>query len=477
MNIKKIIILLIFIICLFSCYQPLDAYFYKDQETQAEPVFCEHHEMIKPTPRPGKYKKPKNIILMISDGCGYNHINAASLYQHGKIGSQVYEQFPIKIGMTTFSQGGSYDSGKAWSDFNYVKSGATDSAAAATAMSTGVKTYTGAIGIDPALQSLKHIIEWAEEAGKMTGVVTSVSWSHATPAGFVAHSESRYNFEEIAKQMVYSSAVDVIMGCGHPFFDDNGNHLSTPQTYDYVGGRETWEDLIAGTAGSDANNDGTIDYWTLIQAKKDFRNLSYGDTPQRVIGVPHVFQTLQQKRSGDVYADPFIEPFIRTIPSLKEMTEAALNILDEDNDGFFLMVEGGAVDWASHSNQSGRMIEEQIDFNKAVKMVVRWVYRESNWNETLLIVTGDHETGYLVGPDSGINNEGESIWNNLVNYGPGTLPGMEWHSLSHTNSLIPFFAKGRCANSFKKEARQNMDSVKGNYIDNTDIAKILTGLY
>jgi alkaline phosphatase len=153
------------------------------------------------------------------------------------------------------------------------------------------------------------------------------------------------------------------------------------------------------------------------------------------------------------------------------MTNAALNVLDEDPDGFFLMVEGGAVDWASHNNQSGRMIEEQADFNKAVETVINWIKKNSNWGETLLIVTADHETGYLTGPDSGDTPTGP-VWNDLVNNGRKVLPGFEWHSGSHTNSLVPFYAKGRGARLFKK-ATAGDDPVRGTYVDNTSVANVI----
>jgi alkaline phosphatase len=86
------------------------------------------------------------------------------------------------------------------------------------------------------------------------------------------------------------------------------------------------------------------------------------------------------------------------------MTSAAINVLDNNPDGFFLMIEGGAADWASHANQSGRVIEEQIAFEKAIETVIEWVNKNSTWDDTLLIVTSDHETGYITGPDSGKTN-------------------------------------------------------------------------
>ena len=112
------------------------------------------------------------------------------------------------------------------------------------------------------------------------------------------------------------------------------------------------------------------------------------------------------------------------------------------------------------------MIEEQIDFERAVEAAVLWVERNSNWGETLLIVTGDHETGYLTGPGS------DPTWEPIVNNGAGNLPGMEWHSASHTNSLIAVFAKGDAARWIRRYADED-DPVRGPYVDNTEVAEVI----
>jgi alkaline phosphatase len=422
-------------------------------------------------------KKPiaKNIILLIADGSSFNHQQAASYYEYGQERGQDYTVFPVRFAMTTYMEyrsnqdpcyGWEYDPALAWSGFDYVRSCYSDSAAAATAMSTGFKTYGGAIGVGLNDQPLVHAIERAEQQGKATGVITTVQWSHATPSGFVAHNVSRNNYQQLAEEMIYDSAVDVIMGCGHPWYDANGQFLSLPNTFKYVGGEATWDDLVAGTAGGDADGDGADDPWVLIQERAEFQALMSGPTPTRVLGVAQVYQTLQQQRGGDAFANPYVAPFINTVPSLEEMTKAALNILDDDPDGLFLVVEGGAVDWASHANQSGRMIEEQAYFDAAVEAVVDWVELNSNWGETLLIVTGDHETGYLNGPVS------DPSWETIVNNGVGILPGMVWNSTNHTNSLIPLFAKGDAARGFRAYADQT-DPVRGAFLDNTEVAEVV----
>jgi hypothetical protein len=165
------------------------------------------------------------------------------------------------------------------------------------------------------------------------------------------------------------------------------------------------------------------------------------------------------------------------------MTKAALNVLDDNPDGFVFVVEGGAVDWAGHGRTLGRLIEEQIDFDNAVQAVVDWIKNNSNWGETLLIVTGDHETGFLWGPD--VDPENESTWfSPVVDNGPGAMPGGffysapgdDWqdpsYSAGHTNQVIPFYVHGNGQGRLLRRA-QGEDPVHGDYLDNTDVAEAI----
>lgn len=410
-------------------------------------------------------KEVKNVILMIADGWSYNQIDATNYFKNGKLGSQVYENFPTKVGMSTYSvSAGGYDSETAWNNANYIKNKPTDSAAAGTAMSTGHKTYDAGIGVDANGKSVRNISEDFEAQGKSTGVITSVEFSHATPAAFVAHNTSRNNYEAIANEMLKDSATDVIMSAGHPDFNDNGD-LRTNMNYKYVGGVDTWNGVKNGILPvADANGDGTPDQWNLIETKEAFQALQDGETPDRVLGIAQAATTLQQNRSGDKKAGTFEVPFNDNVPTLAEMTNGALNVLDNNEKGFFLMIEGGAIDWAGHANQSGRNIEEMSDFNTAVEAVNQWVQENSNWGETLLIVTGDHETGYL--------SSSKGALTPIQKTAAGMMPKMVWNSGDHTNQLVPLFAKGDSANLFKKAADE-LDSVRGRYIDNIEIAHII----
>lgn len=434
--------------------------------------------------------KPKNIIVFISDGMGYEHLRASNYFTYGQDNAQVFQQddwvkfamatYPsviaIEEGDTVFSTG--YNPRLAATNHDYVKSDYTDSGAGATSLSTGKKSYNGSIGIGVKGDTLIHMSQAAKALGKATGVVSSVPLSHATPAGFAAHNEHRNNYAEIAQYLFFHTATDVIMAPGNPDFDENGQPAEgNPR---YVGGQEVWDLLKANdnrtvfgtTQGTfrvqDATGDGQPDPWTLIQTREEFQQMATGNAPRRVLGVPQVYSTLQQGRAAaEGHSMPFQTPFSENVATLEEMTKAAINVLSQNNNGFFVMVEGGAVDWASHDNDSARMLEEQTDFNNAVNAAVKWVEENSNWDETLIIVTADHECGYLTGP-----GDPDPIYKPVTNNGQGNLPGMEWHFDSHTNVLVPFYAKGPGAELFSLMARQT-DPVRGPFIENTDMASLV----
>ncbi|MFW5708343.1 MAG: alkaline phosphatase [Bacteroidota bacterium] len=434
--------------------------------------------------------KPKNIIVFVSDGMGFNHLEATNFYTYGEEKAQVFQEndwvnfamatYPSVIsfsnGDTIFSTG--YNPRQASQDAGYLTKDYTDSGAAGTALSTGKKTYNGAIGIGVKGDTLMHMSYAAKALGKSTGVVSSVPLSHATPASFVAHNHQRNNYAEIARFMFFHSNIDVIMATGNPDFNDDGQMQENDPRY--VGGREVWEMLKANDNRTvfetsdgtfrvqDANGNGQPDPWTLVQTREEFRNLASGTTPTRVLGVPQVYSTLQQgRKKAEDHTLPFQTPFNENVATLEEMSKAALNVLSQNPEGFFVMIEGGAVDWASHNNDSARMIEEQTDFNNAVNAAVEWVENNSSWDETLIIVTSDHECGYLTGP-----GEADPIFGKVTNNGKGELPDMAWHFGSHTNVLVPFYAKGPGAEHFKLMARET-DPVYGPFIQNTDMATLV----
>ncbi|MAT38143.1 MAG: alkaline phosphatase [Ectothiorhodospiraceae bacterium] len=440
-------------------------------------------------PLPGA---PKNIIIMIGDGMGYNQVQSANLYHHGTFNAQQYEQFPVSLFVSTYPArfgtsddpaewSSEYNAAQAWTDFDYVKSGYTDSAPAATSMATGKKTYSRAIGMDLDFQPIETLCEFAKSLGKSAGVVSSVQLSHATPAGFAAHSKHRNRYEEIARAMFIESELDVIMGCGNPDYDNSGQPVEDDKEYKYVGGEETWLAVTSGkttfpvatdggmTMLQDSDGEGTPDAWHFIDAKQEFEQLRTGDTPARVLGIPRVHKTLQQSRGeGEGREDAYAVPLNEGVPALAAMVEGALNVLDNDADGLFLMIEGGAIDWAGHANQPGRLIEEQQAFNDAVDAVIDWIERNGGWEENLLIITADHETGYLTGPKERDNSP---VSNPLVSTGKESMPEMRFNSDGHTNQLVPLYAKGAGSGYFNMFADEH-DPVHGYYVNNTEIAQV-----
>ncbi|MEN6407729.1 MAG: alkaline phosphatase, partial [Thermoguttaceae bacterium] len=267
----------------------------------------------------------KNVILMITDGGGYNQWLAASMYQ-GRVGRQLYDQpgwvrwsactYPLNL---FFRPTGNdrqlpflvYDPAKAWdatpsddpsgmfAGYVYLTTTYTDSAAAATALASGQKTYNHAINWSNEGKPLRGqtIAEIAKSQGKSVGVVTSVPWSHATPAGLGgAHNISRDHYAEIAREMLGAAWLDVMMGAGNPDFDDNGKPLSATQRHDYkyVGGQDAWTALKSGKLA-----------WKLIEKKSDFESLTSGTTPAKLVGAAQVGSTLQEKRGGAMTHVPY----------------------------------------------------------------------------------------------------------------------------------------------------------------------------
>ena len=413
---------------------------------------------------------PKNVIYMIGDGMGYNHIASTNLYESGQSkylvegafdgeakeldgeSVQAFEDFE-RLSMTTFPEGGSYDPAKAWTDHDYVKKNkVTDSAAAGTAMATGQKVDNGVLGKSPYGHSLKNISEQAISHGKSAGVVSSVPFSHATPAAFAAHNKNRNNYTEIAEEMV-GSDLNVIMGAGHPEFDDNAQKVGAPN-YKYIS-EDSFKSLRDGSAG-----------WEFAENTADFEKWAEGnvEADKKYFGLAPVATTLQQNRSGDAKAkEPGTDPK-NDIVDLPTMTNGALNALGQDEDGFSLMIEGGAIDWSGHANQTGRDIEEVQDFNAAVDAAIDWVEKNSSWEETLLIVTADHETGFLSGKDE------TDAWKPQTGT-KGTAPTHEWYSTNHTNQVVPFFFMGAGSEDIQAKV-SGTDPVRGEYIDNTTVAKL-----
>ncbi|MFA6507708.1 MAG: alkaline phosphatase, partial [Treponemataceae bacterium] len=291
--------------------------------------------------------KAKYVFLFIGDGMSMSQISAAEVYANALASKDVaikklaFSQFPV-AGLTT-----TYDAGSI----------ITDSASAGTAIATGHKTLSGVINMDPSKKTaFKTIAEYAKEAGMKVGIVTSVSIEHATPAVFYAKTPSRGNMYDIAVQLTKSN-FDYFGGGG--FTQPTGKNKDQPNVID-----------MAKAAG-----------YRYVNSKADFDALKSG-----VGKVLAVNATLQ-----DSNAMPYDIDRKNDDLSLADYTKKGMELLSDDPDGFFMMVEGGKIDWACHANDAAAAIRDTLAFDAAIAEAVK--FAEKHPEDTLIVVTGDHETG------------------------------------------------------------------------------------
>jgi len=304
----------------------------------------------------------KNIIFMIGDGMGFQQVRAAAMYNGGPL---CFESFPYTAQQTTFS---------------LPANSLTDSAAAATALATGVKVNNSVISlrIPGDAARLETILEYAKKRGRRTGLVTTVTMTHATPAGFGAHATNRSETARIASEYLNSSRPNVLLGGGGA-----GMNPVSAVAAGYT--------VVTNLAGMQAINPDAV----------EFLSGQFG--------------------SAEL---PYETEWSGSLPHLSQMTASALDLLDNDPDGFFLMVEGGLIDYAGHANNIQRLIGETLEFGRAVAVVTNWA---TGRTDTLVLVTADHETGGLFA---------------LTNNGAGIIPSVVWTSGTHTVSNVPVYAWG-----------------------------------
>ncbi|MFA5449956.1 MAG: alkaline phosphatase [Clostridia bacterium] len=322
--------------------------------------------------RPEVNARAHNIILLIGDGMGKDHIKAAEAF-----GTTAFERFDYFGNMETRS-------------FNLFP---TDSAAAATALATGQKTYNGRISYYNG-KNLTHFGEVAKSLDKKVGIITTKSVTDATPAAFSSHNKSRSNQDDIALQQIRKSDLDVLFGLGQEYFDPYAGEINTSERGYYN------------------------DYQSLMAGEKERAFAIFGED------IPH---------SGAF--------------TLSSLTSKALMMLEND-DGFFLMVEGAKIDTYSHERDMDKMLEEFWSFNDAVRVALD--YASMPGSNTTVIVTADHETGKLTLP--------KDIEASQIN-------DSYFRSSGHSARDVSYYIKGAGANEIPST------------IDNTDIFFILCQLF
>jgi len=355
----------------------------------------------------------KNVILLIGDGMGSAHRTAARLYAVGRGGELAMDNLP-EAGMA-----------RTWSTESVV----TDSAAAGTALATGVKTFNKAIAVDPDKKPVPTILEKAQDAGKSVGLVTNVWLSHATPASFAAHNPERDDYLGITLDM-FNHNVDVLLGGGEDYFLPVG----TPGCYPDDGDRTDKRNLIEEAVASGYRH---------VCNETDFQAVD-AKTTDKLLG------TFADYNMSRPYA-----------PSLAAMTEKAIAILSNNSEGFFLMVEGGQIDQAAHGNDALNTLGDVTTFDKAVEVALAF---QAEHPDTLVIVTADHATGGLTiedlaqdgpcaDPQQDDPRECKTV---LFEDGPftesrGAKFWIDWTTIAHTADDVPVMAIGPGAASLAGE--------------------------
>jgi alkaline phosphatase len=443
-----------------------------------------HH----PGPKPG-HQIARHIILFIGDGMSLENEIALSRYLYGKdyklswhsfqyqgyvstwdvssynvyarrLGAQLYDElnFMPSIGYDP-SQGGiapyPLDTNGVLS---YFLIAATDSASAATALATGFKTDSGNISWlrgDPVNGQLETIAEKIRaQKGAAIGVVSTVPFNHATPAAFVSHNTYRGNYSQIGEEIINITKPEVVIGGGHPNW--NTAYVSSAlidalrASPDYV--------LVERIAGEDGGKNLFNAVKTLPRDKKLF-GLFGGSGANFEPPVP-----------SDTPGYPSFTINTEN-PSLAEATEAALRVLSRDPDGFFLMVEGGDIDWANHQNNFSYMIGAMWQLEEAVQRAIEFIELpgdDIDWTNTLMIITADHATGAMRLNDSLALGKGDLPEQIGTSYPNGEV---QYNSGNHTNELVTIYARGAGINLFLEYEGTWYEGTR--IIDNTQIFQVM----
>ncbi len=317
----------------------------------------------------------KSVILMIGDGMGVQQVSQAVLYR------QLRKPEDPELALEKLLKGHPNGLVRTSSYGDIV----TDSAAAATAMACGQKVLNEAVGIDVNGYPCETVLEKAAKLGKATGLVSTTRLTHATPGSFAAHQVFRDMENEIAEDMIEKHDIDVMLSGGIANlipkyrFEKTQTPMKASDLPECVGmdpaidglsKRGDQKDLIAAASAKGM---------TFVCTAEQLADLEIAEH-SKVLGLfsASVFPMVQERSA------------IATIPSLEALTKKSLEILGKKKNGFFLMVEGGLIDYAGHDNDAGTMLQETLDFDAAIRVAMEYVEKHP---DTLLIVTADHETG------------------------------------------------------------------------------------
>lgn len=346
------------------------------------------------------HAKYKNVILFIGDGMGPQQVFFALDYH------KTLQPLEKKTALDFLFKNAEVSSVITSSYADIV----TDSTAAATAMACGFKTYNAMMGIDPEGNKCNSLGEIANKKQKSVGIVSNTRIGHATPGPFLVENMDRGNENEIGEDVINLKYPQVLLNGGGRHIIPKGTKLSDIKECkgldplaDGKSKRSDSKNLIQKAKHSGYNFVCTKDQLKNFKAEKG----------KRLLGIfsSSTFPLIQEREKS------------KTVPSLKLMTQKAIEVLSQNKNGFFLMVEGGLIDYAGHFNDPGTIVKETLDFDKAI--AVGLDYAKSH-PDTLVIVTSDHETGgfgfsyrhYLEGEKAKIRNVGTQTYQDMYSRAP-----------------------------------------------------------
>jgi len=345
-------------------------------------------------PATGSTIPTKHTILFIGDGMGLSLITAG-LYQNKDLNLQKFSDISL---VTTHSA-------------TNLK---TDSGAAATALATGFKTANDAVGVDENLNAVENVFERAFKHQVLTGIVATAAINHATPAAFYAHIDNRYRYTEIAQQLI-DAPVSLTFGGGFGFFIPDGQKGS--HRNDHI-------DLTAALKKK----------FTLLRTFDDILNHQSGLPVAGLLAPKHLPKSRKREYS------------------LSALTKQALRILSTQKQSFILLVEGSQIDWGGLNNDRDFMLSEFQDFDNAVGVGIEFAKSTPN---TVLLVTGDHETGGVYVKERDAKSKDRAL------FVDGKEPRLKFASKDHTATMVPLFVMGESSTRLK------------GIIDNTQVGRYL----
>lgn len=386
----------------------------------------------------------KNVIFMMGDGMGPNQRDAIQLATVGAYDRLVMDSLPFEGMVGTNSV-----------ESTEPETFVTDSAAAATAMASGVKTFNGAVGVDPDGNTVPTVLEQAKAAGKSVGLVTTSQVTDASPASFASHVEDRDEQSEIARQYIEESQPDIILGGGEDFWYPEGDEGAYPDKKS-----EDDEEVSQSDKGNLVEQAQQAGYQYVTNA--DELQAADGTKILGLFANEEMFQQFPEGE-GDEY---------NPVVPLPDMTQKAIDVLSQNPNGFFLFVEEEAIDEMGHANNSKLTIKSGQALDDAASLAKDYA---DQTGDTQLIVTADHECCGLVveGPDdpefpdeSGGHEKDENA-NVSTEDGPFPVTNsdyefiMDWTTTGHTAVDVPLTATGPGA-----------ESLVGNY-ENTHIYNVM----